>query len=215
MYSLFRSRPTHRLMSVFVGMVLAGSCMCYAQNANQKRDVTESVQEWQKARNVEIPDAARKEAVQKLGAISAEIRSRTTQYELSDADYKKAVSAAIFVVLDRALRAKIQEHPGEVQMRPETLDLKSLKDAGTESIPAFWNSSDGYGFLTLESNPSKAEIYVDGEFQGYTKTRLGLSVGHHTYEVRILRGPHPRDCKGELNVQKKRVYERTCQAETP
>jgi len=55
-----------------------------------------------------------------------------------------------------------------------------------------------YGELRVESNPSEAEIYVDGEFQGRTPQDLRLSDGSHTL---VLRRVGSRDYTQQVLVE--------------
>ena len=89
------------------------------------------------------------------------------------------------------------------------LDADSVR-ASLDTSTAFWEDSGGFGFLTLSSSPTNAETYVDGNFKGYTSTQLGLSVGHHTYEIKASGTLVPLDCHGNLDVLKDRSYSKSC-----
>jgi S1-C subfamily serine protease len=48
------------------------------------------------------------------------------------------------------------------------------------AVPAFPSVTDGFGVVTISSDPDAAEIYIDGKFVGNTPATLKLSTGAHT-----------------------------------
>jgi hypothetical protein len=48
------------------------------------------------------------------------------------------------------------------------------------ALPTFPAATDGFGVVTISSDPDAAEIYVDGKFVGNTPATLKLSTGQHT-----------------------------------
>jgi|GEM_PF-1005352 len=62
---------------------------------------------------------------------------------------------------------------------PEDREVE-LSKSGTTTLDVALHR---YGELSVESNPSEAEIYVDGEFQGRTPQDLRLSEGVHTLRL--------------------------------
>jgi serine protease Do len=63
----------------------------------------------------------------------------------------------------------------------ETVSTTPLVDPANSSAgsPAQATSGEGYGQLTITSDPDAAEIYVDGKFHGNTPATLKLSGGSH------------------------------------
>jgi S1-C subfamily serine protease len=60
-------------------------------------------------------------------------------------------------------------------------------------------SSEGFGTLTITSDPDAAEIYVDGKFHGNTPATLRLPAGSHTV---LLKSPGLPDYSRTLDVLK-------------
>ena len=74
-------------------------------------------------------------------------------------------------------------------------------------------SSEGFGTLTISSEPDAAEIYVDGKFHGNTPGTLKLPAGSHTV---LLKSPGLPDYSRTLDVLKssKLTLKATFQAKT-
>lgn len=74
-------------------------------------------------------------------------------------------------------------------------------------------SSEGFGTLTISSEPDAAEIYVDGKFHGNTPATLKLPAGSHTV---LLKSPGLPDYSRTLDVLKssKLTLKATFQAKT-
>ena len=56
----------------------------------------------------------------------------------------------------------------------------SSPPASPNALPTFPSATDGFGVVTISSDPDAAEIYVDGKFVGNTLATLKLSTGQHT-----------------------------------
>ncbi len=50
---------------------------------------------------------------------------------------------------------------------------------------AAMSNQSGAGFVSIRSEPSEGEIYIDGNFVGTTPSRLRLASGKHTVEIRL------------------------------
>ncbi|HEY1469640.1 MAG TPA: PEGA domain-containing protein [Candidatus Acidoferrum sp.] len=48
------------------------------------------------------------------------------------------------------------------------------------AVPATSSVTDGFGVVTISSDPGAAEIYIDGKFVGNTPATLKLPTGAHT-----------------------------------
>ncbi len=58
-----------------------------------------------------------------------------------------------------------------------TVESREIKTINAELTPAF-------GYLTIESSPSGAEVYVDGSYKGTTPITLELSPGGHKVKIK-------------------------------
>jgi hypothetical protein len=194
-----------RYLGIIAISFLPVSPSCLAQTMS-KVVVTESIKKWERVRSVQVDDEAQAAVATQVGKIVA---SKPRGFDLTENEYNGAISASTFLLLDTALKSRTDAWPSGSPTSVQKLDLKSL-NFGPAPAPAFWGSAGGFGFLIMSSTPSKAEIYVDGQFQGYTVSTLGLSVGRHIYQIKNST-PLPRmDCKGELNVEKGKTYEESC-----
>jgi hypothetical protein len=58
---------------------------------------------------------------------------------------------------------------------------------------------DGFGAVTITSNPDGADIYVDGKFIGNSTATLKLSTGAHTF---VLKSPNHAEWQRSLEILK-------------
>jgi len=69
----------------------------------------------------------------------------------------------------------------------------------TASFPAATSSPEGFGQLTITSEPDAAEIFVDGKFLGNTPATLKLPAGPHLF---LLKSPGHPDYSRTVEVPK-------------
>jgi len=69
----------------------------------------------------------------------------------------------------------------------------------TVSFPASNSSPEGFGQLTITSDPDAAEIFLDGKFVGNTPATLKLSAGPHLF---LLKSPSRPDYSRTVEVPK-------------
>jgi len=50
-------------------------------------------------------------------------------------------------------------------------------------------AADGFGVISITSDPDRAEIYVDGKFHGNTPATLKLASGSHTILLKLAGMP--------------------------
>ena len=77
------------------------------------------------------------------------------------------------------------------------LTADSTNSAAASPVPS--SSSDGYGLLTITSDPDAAEIFVDGKFHGNAPATLKLPAGSHSI---LLRSPGRPDYTRTLELPK-------------
>jgi hypothetical protein len=188
-----------------------------AEAAPTENDLKEqallSIQHWEKARDATVSPAARDLVISRLSGRANFLESRGQSLNLSVESYHTSIEASTFEYLDSALRSALQERsagegkPVHPELRGFRVDEKAVESVDIANVMNFWESSDGFGWLTLTSTPSNAETYVDGEFKGYTTTTLGLSVGSHLYQVMPQSGAV---CKRKIEIEKNHRYIQTC-----
>jgi hypothetical protein len=61
---------------------------------------------------------------------------------------------------------------------PSPTELSTATDSSV-ALPSSAQVSEGFGVVTISSEPDAAEIYVDGKFLGNTPATLKLSAGPH------------------------------------
>lgn len=85
---------------------------------------------------------------------------------------------------------------------PESGSATQLADppsAVPSPAPVVSASSEGYGQVTITSDPDAAEIYVDGKFHGNAPATLKLFAGSHTI---LLKSPGHADYTRTLEIPK-------------
>jgi PEGA domain len=73
----------------------------------------------------------------------------------------------------------VAEHPLVLSADLSTTEVSS-PPASPKALPTFPSVTDGFGVVTISSDPDAAEIYIDGKFVGNTPAILKLSTGQHT-----------------------------------
>lgn len=191
-------------ITVIFTLLLSFVSVCPAQDLKPS-EITSSIKKWEAARDVTVPENTKKVVIANVENSAEAIKE--SDGSISQKQYKKAVSAATFATLDKALQNTKDNRQTGTHSEIQKLDIDSARMALLDTHSAFWDSPSGFGFLTVKSNPVNAEVYVDGDFKGYTATVLGVSVGHHTYEIR---GGGTLDCRGDLQILKNRNYQESC-----
>jgi len=99
-----------------------------------------------------------------------------------------------------ATTAESAGHPSDSQ------DATSSPSSGptavsesTVSFPASSSSPEGFGQITITSDPDAAEIFVDGKFVGNTPATLKISAGPHLF---LLKSPGRPDYSRTVEVPK-------------
>jgi hypothetical protein len=67
------------------------------------------------------------------------------------------------------------------------------------SFPASTSSPEGFGQITITSDPDAAEIFLDGKFVGNTPAVLKLPAGPHLF---LLKSPSRPDYSRTVEVPK-------------
>jgi len=75
-------------------------------------------------------------------------------------------------------------------------ELSSTTDTSI-ALPSSAQAAEGFGVVTISSEPDSAEIYVDGKFLGNAPATLKLSAGSH--EI-VLKSPGLPDCSRTLDI---------------
>ncbi|MGB8492939.1 MAG: trypsin-like peptidase domain-containing protein [Candidatus Acidiferrum sp.] len=116
-------------------------------------------------------------------------------------------SADLLVVLHRfypahsvspASTAESSAHPSDSQ--DATISPSSVAPASSEStvsFPVAISSPEGFGQITITSDPDAAEIFVDGKFVGNTPATLKISAGPHLF---LLKSPGRPDYSRTVEV---------------
>jgi serine protease Do len=122
-------------------------------------------------------------------------------FALSSADLR-AVLHRFYPALSApaATTAESSGHPSDSQ------DSTSAPSSGapaisesTVSFPTSTSSPEGFGQLTITSDPDAAEIFVDGKFVGNTPATLKLPAGPHLF---LLKSPSRPDYSRTVEVPK-------------
>jgi hypothetical protein len=69
----------------------------------------------------------------------------------------------------------------------------------TVSFPTSTSSPEGFGQLTITSDPDAAEVFVDGKFVGNTPAILKLPAGPHLF---LFKSPNRPDYSRTVEVPK-------------
>lgn len=202
-----RRRIVISIIGIFGCTAITTLFTCYAQNS-QSIDV--AMKQWQSDNKVEISEGVQLEIARKVRETTTKATSHISRRTISDAEYTKAVSATTYVVLSSALKAQVDARGGGSPSKVSRLEIASVAEVDASKAAGFLSDANGFGWLTVASNPTQAEIYVDGQFAGYTKTELGLTVGHHVYEVKFTANHVSPNCRGDLDVERARSYQKSC-----
>jgi hypothetical protein len=185
-----------KLVVVIVGSV----CCCLslvppslAQKPSASARAKSAIQSWETSTQVEVPSDLQVAIVKKAASVAAS--APTTEPSES------AIKSATFVYLNNA--AKKQQAKGG-----GTLDSSKVEAATLESAFSFISSSNGFGYLRLDSVPPGADIFVDNQFKAPTPENIGLSAGHHRYKV-IAAGSKVL-CDEDILIERDRNYQKTC-----
>jgi len=118
-------------------------------------------------------------------------------------------SADLLVILHRfypahsvppASTAESSAHPSDSQdaTRSPSSGPKAVSES-TVSFPAAVSSPEGFGQITITSEPDAAEIFVDGKFVGNTPATLKLPAGPHLF---LFKSPSRPDYSRTVEVPK-------------
>jgi PEGA domain len=88
---------------------------------------------------------------------------------------------AILQALESTTRAPLSVAEKDREFVPATVQPKVVKDSDEGEVKTAAKKETGT--LSLTSEPSGAEIYIDGEFAGNTPSKLTLDAGKHTVKV--------------------------------
>jgi len=96
--------------------------------------------------------------------------------------------------------AKFPE-PSSPPEEPATPAASFLAESSASSAPSTYptSSPDGFGVLSITSDPDAAEIFVDGKFHGNTPATLKLPAGPHLF---LLKSPNHANYSRTLEVPK-------------
>ncbi|MGZ4789944.1 MAG: PEGA domain-containing protein [Terriglobales bacterium] len=87
---------------------------------------------------------------------------------------------AILLALESTTHAPLSVSEKDREFVPATVQATVVKDSEGEVKTAAKKET---GTLSLTSEPSGAEVYIDGEFAGNTPSKLTLDAGKHTVKV--------------------------------
>ncbi len=99
-----------------------------------------------------------------------------------------------------AATAESSGHPSDSQgIASSPSSVAPAISESTVSFPAAIPSPEGFGQLTITSDPDAAEIFVDGKFVGNTPATLKLPAGPHLF---LLKSPGRPDYSRTVEVPK-------------
>jgi hypothetical protein len=90
---------------------------------------------------------------------------------------------AILQALESTTHAPLSVSEKDRQFVPATVQPQVVKESEEGEVKAAAKKETGT--LSITSEPSGAEIYVDGQFSGNTPSKLTLDAGKHTIKVSV------------------------------
>jgi hypothetical protein len=91
---------------------------------------------------------------------------------------------AILLALESTTHAPLSVSEKDREFVPATVHATVVKDSDEgDAKAAAQKETEPAGSLVITSDPSGAEVYVDGEFSGNTPCKLTVDAGKHTIKV--------------------------------
>jgi serine protease Do len=119
-------------------------------------------------------------------------------FALSSADLLTVLHRFYPDIPSATVRASAESPAGSTEAAAATTQLAESSTPSAQS-PVAYASPDGYGQLTITSEPDAAEIFIDGKFHGNAPATLKLPAGSH---VILIKSPGRPDFARTLELPK-------------
>lgn len=173
----------------------------------------EAVTHWQSTREVIVPERARHMIVERVDNQSMALAIDAEKRGLNDTEFGIHVRHATESYLDRIYTTQSCGSPDPSKSTQcqwvNLLDESFIHETVLDYILSIFSSMPQLGYLTLKTSPSNGEIYIDGNFQGYTVKRFAMSPGVHDYRL-VVPDQGGTKCGGRILIEEKREYSRKC-----
>ncbi len=119
-------------------------------------------------------------------------------FALSSADLLTVLHRFYPDIPSTTVRASAESSAGPTEAAAATTQLAESSTPSAQS-PGAYAPPDGYGQLTITSEPDAAEIFIDGKFHGNAPATLKLPAGSH---VILIKSPGRPDFARTLELPK-------------